>query len=418
MHTIACPHCHAEFSLEDAGYADILNQVRTREFESEVAQRLAAAELVKQADLKAMEAEAALRLQRSVAEKSAEIERLTAQLRATSELNETSRTLAVCEAVNAVEKERDELRHALEASRKDKELAVANLEAQHRLELDAREGAIRQRDDEIARLADFKARLSTKMVGESLEQHCEIEFNRLRAAAFPNAYFEKDNDATAGSKGDYIFREADAAGTEIVSIMFEMKNEADTTATRHRNEDFLKELDRDRNEKGCEYAVLVSMLELDSDLYNGGIVDVSHRYPKMYVIRPQFFIPLITLLRNAALGSLQYKRELAEVKAQNIDITRFEENLETFKTAFARNYRLASERFGEAITEIDKAIARLTKVKEALLGSENHLRLANQKAEDVTIKRLTRGNPTMAAKFTEVRDGRLQVAAVVAEDEF
>ena len=265
------------------------------------------------------------------------------------------------------------------------------------------ETQIKDRDDMIERLRDMKAKLSTKMVGETLEQHCETEFNRIRATAFPRAYFEKDNDARGGSKGDYIFRDTSEDGTEVVSIMFEMKNENDTTATKKKNEDFLKELDRDRTEKGCEYAVLVSLLEPESELYNSGIVDVFHRYPKMYVVRPQFFIPIITLLRNAAMKSLAYKSELALVKAQNLDITRFETQLEDFKTAFGRNWRLASEGFAEAVRRIDEAIKDLEKTKEALYKSANNLRLANDKAEDLTIKRLTRGNPTMKAKFDEAR---------------
>ncbi|MBN2786311.1 MAG: DUF2130 domain-containing protein, partial [Pontiellaceae bacterium] len=269
---------------------------------------------------------------------------------------------------------------------------------------DKYETQIKDRDDAIERLRDMKARLSTKMVGETLEQHCETEFNRIRATAFPRAYFEKDNDASTGSKGDYIFRDSDEAGTEIVSIMFEMKNENDGTATKKKNEDFLKELDKDRAEKGCEYAVLVSMLEPDSELYNTGIVDVFHRYPKMYVVRPQFFIPIITLLRNASMKSLEYKSELALVKAQNIDVTHFEDDLETFKSGFARNYDLASRKFKTAIDEIDKTITHLQKTKEALLGSENNLRLANNKAQDVTVKKLTRNNPTMAAKFEGLKE--------------
>jgi hypothetical protein len=268
------------------------------------------------------------------------------------------------------------------------------------------ETQIKDRDDAIERLRDMKARLSTKMVGETLEQHCETEFNRLRATAFQKAYFEKDNDAKGGSKGDYIFRDLDDAGTEIVSIMFEMKNENDATATKKKNEEFLKELDKDRTEKGCEYAVLVSLLERESELYNTGIVDVSHRYDKMYVVRPQFFIPIITLLRNAAKNSMAYKTELALVKSQNIDITNFETNLETFKSAFSRNYDLASNHFKKAIEEIDKSIDHLQKTRSALLGSENNLRLANEKAQDVTIKKLTRGNPTMAAKFAVIVDPR------------
>jgi hypothetical protein len=264
------------------------------------------------------------------------------------------------------------------------------------------ETQIKDRDDMIERLRDMKARLSTKMVGETLEQHCETEFNRIRATAFPRAYFEKDNDARSGSKGDYIFRDLNESDTEIVSIMFEMKNESDETATKKKNEDFLKELDKDRAEKGCEYAVLVSLLEPDSELYNTGIVDMFHRYPKMYIVRPQFFIPIITLLRNAAMNALQYKSELALVKAQNIDITNFETQLDTFKTAFGKNYDLASKRFHTAIDEIDKSIDHLQKTKEALLGTDRNLRLANDKAQDVTIKKLTRGNPTMAVKFAEL----------------
>ena len=260
---------------------------------------------------------------------------------------------------------------------------------------------IKDRDAEIERLRDFKAKLSTKMVGETLEIHCQTEFDRIRATAFPRAYFEKDNDSRSGSKGDYIFRDSDESGTEFISVMFEMKNESDATASKKKNEDFFKELDKDRNEKGCEYAVLVSLLEPDSELYNTGIVDVSHRYPKMYVVRPQFFIPIITLLRNAAQNSLQYKTELALVKAQNIDVANFEDELESFKAGFAKNYDLASRKFTDAIEEIDKAIDRLGKVKDALLGSERNLRLANDKAQDVTIKKLTKNDPTMAAKFEE-----------------
>lgn len=284
-------------------------------------------------------------------------------------------------------------------------LAREELEKHHSVQSlkDKYETQIKDRDDAIERLKDMKVRLSTKMVGETLERHCEIEFNRIRAMAFPKAYFEKDNDARNGSKGDYIFRDSDESGNEIVSIMFEMKNESDETTTKKRNEDFLKELDKDRNEKSCEYAVLVSLLEPDSELYNSGIVDVSHRFLKMYVVRPQFFLPIITLLRNAAMNSLKYKSELALVKAQNIDITNFETNLEIFKSGFARNYDLASNSFKKAIEEIDKSIDHLQKTKDALLGTDRNLRLANDKAQDVTIKKLTRGNPTMAAKFAEIK---------------
>jgi hypothetical protein len=309
--------------------------------------------------------------------------------------NEVAQKLAITEAVSEVEKERAELKNGLEQAKLEKQLAEKSLK-------DKYETQIKDRDDAIERLRDMKARLSTKMVGETLEQHCDTEFNRIRATAFPRAYFEKDNDARTGSKGDYIFRDSDEAGTEIVSIMFEMKNESDTTATKKKNEDFLKELDKDRTEKGCEYAVLVSLLEPDSELYNTGIVDVFHRYPKMYIVRPQFFLPIITLLRNAAMKSLEYKTELALVKEQNVDITNFENDLDKFKTAFAKNYDLASRKFQTAIDEIDKSIDHLQKTKDSLLGTDRNLRLANNKAQDVTIKKLTRRNPTMAAKFEEL----------------
>jgi hypothetical protein len=392
MHEIICPHCGKAFKIDEAGYADILKQVRDREFEQQLHQRLELAERDKRNALELAQMRAAAELQKAAAAKDAEVQRLKAQLDAI----EMAKKLAINEAVHAVEKERDELRSSLKQAALQKQLAEQSLK-------DKYETQIKDRDDAIERLRDMKARLSTKMVGETLEQHCETEFNRIRATAFPRAYFEKDNDARSGSKGDYIFRDLDEAGTEIVSIMFEMKNENDRTATRNRNEDFLKELDKDRNEKGCEYAVLVSLLEPDSELYNTGIVDVFHRYPKMYVVRPQFFLPIITLLRNAAMNSLKYKTELALVRAQNVDITNFENELETFKTAFAKNYDLASRRFQTAIEEIDKSIDHLQKTKEALLGTDRNLRLANDKAQDVTIKKLTRSNPTMAAKFNELK---------------
>jgi hypothetical protein len=330
-------------------------------------------------------------LQQAAATKDREIERLKANLTNI----ETEQKLAIIEAVNTVERERDEFKSNLEKAQLEKQLAEKSLK-------DKYETQIKDRDDAIERLRDMKARLSTKMVGETLEQHCETEFNRIRATAFTRAYFEKDNDARAGSKGDYIFRDSDETGTETVSIMFEMKNESDTTASKKKNEDFLKELDKDRNEKGCEYAILVSLLEPDNELYNTGIVDVSHRYQKMYVVRPQFFIPIITLLRNAAQNSLKYKTELALVKEQHIDITNFEKKLDSFKTDFAGNYERASKKFKTAIDEIDKTIDHLNKTKEALLSSENNLRLANNKADDLTVKKLTRGNPTMATKFAEL----------------
>jgi len=462
MHEIICPHCSKAFKVDETGYADILKQVRDTEFEEQLHERLELAErekmnaieLVKsqmsvqlQSDQAAKDmviqdlkgkidaSQAALKLavteaknevekerdalmnqlaqlrqekvsaiqlaeakllselQKSQAEKDAEIQELKARL----EKTEVSKELAITQAVMIIEKERDELKSGLAQVSLEKQLSESALK-------DKYETQIKDRDDAIERLKDMKARLSTKMVGETLEQHCEIEFNRARSMAFPRAYFEKDNDARTGSKGDYIFRDFDDADIEIVSIMFEMKNESDKTATKSKNEDFLKELDKDRNEKKCEYAVLVSLLEPDNELYNTGIVDVFHRYPKMYVVRPQFFLPLITLLRNAAMNSLQYKSELALIKEQNIDITNFENELESFKNAFGRNYELASKKFQTAIDEIDKSIDHLQKTRDALLGTDRNLRLANDKAQEVSIKKLTRGNPTMAAKFNEIEE--------------
>ncbi|MFZ1181521.1 MAG: DUF2130 domain-containing protein [Herbaspirillum sp.] len=393
MHDIICPHCGKAFKVDEAGYANILKQVRNSEFDKQLHERLELAERDKRNAVELAQMKVAGDMQKTAAARDAEIQELRAKLDA----GEIARKLAVAEAVNMVEKERDELKNGLTQAKLEKQLAEQSLK-------DKYETQIKDRDDAIERLRDMKARLSTKMIGETLEQHCETEFNRIRATAFPRAYFEKDNDARTGSKGDYLFRDADEAGTEIVSIMFEMKNESERTATKNRNEDFLKELDKDRTEKGCEYAVLVSLLEPDSELYNTGIVDVFHRYPKMYVVRPQFFITIITLLRNAAMHSLKYKSELALVKAQNIDITNFETELETFKSAFAKNYDLASRRFQTAIDEIDKSIEHLQKTKEALLGTDRNLRLANDKAQDVTLKKLTRGNPTMAARFAELGD--------------
>ena len=461
MHEIICPHCQKAFKIDEAGYADILKQVRNTEFEQELHERLELAERDKAAAVELARTKVESESQRIAATKDAEIVDLRAKLDASA----VAQKLAVTEALSALEKERDTLANDLKQARHDKHTAAQLAEAKlvnelqasaatkdreiqelkaridasdvaKKLEItqavsvvererdefkgdlerarlekqlaeqalkDRYETQIKDRDDAIERLRDLKARLSTKMVGETLEQHCETEFNRIRATAFPRAYFEKDNDARTGSKGDFVFRDRDEADIEIVSIMFEMKNESDETATKKKNEDFLKELDRDRNEKGCEYAVLVSLLEPESELYNTGIVDVSHRYPKMYVVRPQFFIPIITLLRNAALNSLKFKSELALVKAQNIDITNFEKQIDEFKTAFGRNWRLASGGFVEAIKRIDEAIRDLEKTKEALHKSANNLRLANDKAEDLTIKRLTRGNPTMAAKFAELK---------------
>ncbi|AEK57079.1 DUF2130 domain-containing protein [Acidithiobacillus caldus] len=428
MPEIVCPHCHTAFQVDESGYAEILRQVRDKEFNKQVTERLALAEHDKETALQLARAQWEQERQQSVADKEAVIARLQAQIASLSELSEakllnqlqrvaaekdaeiqklqaqvqahdTSKALAIRESIESVQQERDALRAALDRAALEKELAEKALIEKYQTQ-------IRDRDEAIERLRDMKARLSTKMLGETLEQHCEVTFNQIRATAFPNAYFEKDTDARTGSKGDYIFRDFDhtdpANPIEIVSIMFEMKNEADTTTTKKRNEDFFKELDKDRTEKGCEYAVLVSLLESDNELYNTGIVDVSHRYPKMYVIRPQFFLPMITLLRNAALNSLRYRQELALVKAQNIDITNFEAELEGFKDAFAKNYDLAARRFQTAIDEIDKSIDHLQKTKDALLGADRNLRLANDKAQNVTIKRLTRGNPTMKAKFDEL----------------
>ncbi|MDO9234744.1 MAG: DUF2130 domain-containing protein [Aquabacterium sp.] len=394
MHEIICPHCAKAFKIDEAGYADILKQVRDSDFDKQLHERLALAEQDKRNAVELVQMKVASESQRLTAAKDAEIQQLKARLDATK----VEQKLAVNEAVSVIEKERDKLQSGLDRAALEKRLAETALK-------DKYETQIKDRDDAIERLRDMKARLSTKMVGETLEQHCETEFNRIRATAFPRAYFEKDNDARSGSKGDYIFRDADESDMEIVSIMFEMKNESDRTATKNKNEDFLKELDKDRIEKGCEYAVLVSLIEPDSELYNTGIVDVFHRYPKMYVVRPQFFLPMITLLRNAAMNSLKYKSELARVREQSIDITNFETDLEAFKTAFSKNYDLASRRFQTAIDEIDKSIDHLQKTKEALLGTDRNLRLANDKAQDVTIKKLTRGNATMAAKFAELKDG-------------
>jgi len=394
MHDLICPHCSKAFKIDESGYADIMKQIRDREFDAELQKRLALAEQDKRTAIELVKAQLSQALAREAAQKDQLIERLKAQIGS----HDLSQKLAINEAIQSMASERDRLAVKLEQSKVEKQLAEAALK-------DKYETQLKDRDEAIERLRDMKARLSSKMLGETLEQHCENEFNRLRASAFPNAYFEKDNDARGGSKGDYVFRELDPDGLEIVSIMFEMKNESDRSASKNRNEDFFKELDKDRQEKSCEYAVLVSMLEPESDLYNSGIVDVSHRYPKMYVIRPQFFIPIITLLRNASQKSMIFKRELAGMKAQNIDITHFEAELDSFKTGFAKNYDLASRRFQTAIDEIDKSIDHLQKTKEALLGTDRNLRLANDKAQDVSIKKLTRGNPTMAAKFKALRSG-------------
>lgn len=432
MNEIICPHCHKAFKVDEAGYADILKQVRDHQFEEELQNRLTLAEKDKQSAIQIAEAkvrealqeqltqketaiaklksDAAVELAQKLAQNEAEVAQLKAentneltQLKAQLDNAEVAKKLAITEAVQKIEKERDNLLNEVKTKELEKENIENSLKQQFQTELKNKDEIIKIKDEEIAFRKDMKAKLSTKMIGETLEQHCETEFNKLRATAFQNAYFEKDNDARSGSKGDFIYKETDEAGNEIISIMFEMKNEGDETATKKKNEDFFKELDKDRNEKKCEYAVLVTMLEAESEYYNTGIVDVSHKYPKMYVVRPQFFIPIITLLRNAAMNSLKYKAELALVRNQNIDITNFEEKINQFKEGFARNYDLASRKFQTAIDEIDKTIIHLQKTKEALLSSDNNLRLANQKAEDLTIKKLTHGNPTMKAKFDELK---------------
>lgn len=501
MNEIICPHCKKAFKVDEAGFAEIVKQVRDKQFDEELHKRLKIAENEKESAVRLAEANLKNALAKDIAEK----EKLIAEMKAKSEFElaemkakienaENEKKITVTEAIKRIEKERDELVNDLrnkevekenalklkeselknllqeELSKKDKEILelrakkeleltetltkkeseiaemkskiesieiekklaineavqkvikerdslandlktkelekenqVNNLKQQYTAELQSKDAIIKYKDDEIARVKDMKLKLSTKMLGETLEQHCETEFNKLRATAFQKAYFEKDNDSKSGSKGDYIYRETDDDGNEIISIMFEMKNEGDETATKKKNEDFLKELDKDRNEKKCEYAVLVSLLETESEFYNTGIVDVSHKFKKMYVVRPQFFIPIITLLRNAAMNSMKYKSELALVKSQNIDITNFEEKMNKFKEGFARNYDLASRKFKDAIDGIDKTIRELQKTKDALLSSENNLRLANEKTEDLTIKKLTHGNPTMKAKFDELK---------------
>ena len=435
MHEIKCPHCHTAFTINEASYADILNQVRTQEFQAEVHERLAQAQAQAKSELAAQQAQDKQQYSQTLAQKEAQIAELAHQLAnhekdnqlalanlsgsLKSELAEKARQitelqaqnqalaqrmtlereLAIREALAAKERELTELAAQLQLRDSQNQLAQNALRERYEIQL-------KHKDEEVAFYKDFKARQSTKMVGESLEAHCETEFNRLRAVAFPQAQFSKDNNAATGSKGDYIYREHDAAGNEIVSIMFEMKNENDETATKKKNEHFFKELDKDRREKNCEYAILVSLLESDSELYNGGIVDVSHAYPKMYVVRPQFFIPIISLLRNAGLNALKYKQEVAAMREQHIDITNFENELDDFREKFGRNYRLASEKFQAAIKHIDDTIRHLEKTKADLLGAENNLRLANNKAEELTVKKLTRKNPTMKAKFDALKNNQ------------
>ncbi|MFY7732389.1 MAG: DUF2130 domain-containing protein [Bacteroidia bacterium] len=478
MNEIICPNCQKAFKVDEAGFADIVKQVRDSKFDEELQNRLNLAEKEKESAIKLVEAnlknslqielsnkekeialikannekllseqlsekenmlillnaklqnaesekkhsvaEAIQKLEKEkdekdreifqlkanselkLSEKLAEKETLVAEMTSKLEKAEIEKKLLVTEAIQKIEKERDELANNVRLKETEKQLLEKSLSEKFTAELKAKDDIIKHKDEEIALRKDMKLKLSTKMLGETLEQHCEIEFNKLRATAFQKAYFEKDNDSKSGSKGDYIYKENDDLGNEIISIMFEMKNEGDETATKKKNEDFLKELDKDRIEKKCEYAVLVSLLEADNELYNGGIFDVSHKYEKMYIIRPQFFIPIITLLRNAAMNSMKAKAELAIVKSQNIDITNFEENINAFKQGFAKNYDLASRQFKTAIDEIDKTMDHLQKTKDALLSSVNNLRLANNKAEDLTIKKLTRGNPTMTAKFEEL----------------
>ena len=429
MQEIKCPKCGEVFQVDESGYSAIVQQVRDKEFSKELKSREAQFELEKDNAVQL----AKLAIEKDLSEKLIQKDSEIAKLKADITTEQISKKSEISETIAQKDKEIVELKNKLASFDKDKELELTKLVNKMNTELsekdtciaklnnekeltqkesqlkeqslkDQYEEKLRFKDEEIARYKDFKAKLSTKMVGESLEQHCEIEFNKLRATGFQRAYFEKDNDAKTGSKGDYIYRESDPEGGEFISIMFEMKNEMDSTSTKKKNEDFLKELDKDRREKKCEYAVLVSLLEPENELYNSGLVDMSHRYPKMYVIRPQFFIPIITLLRNASLNSLEYRKELAVIKAQNIDVSNFEAQMNDFKEKFAKNYELASRKFKTAIEEIDKTIDHLQKTKEALLSSENNLRLANSKAEDLTIKRLTRNNPTMEAKFAELNN--------------
>lgn len=467
MSEIKCPHCGTAFTIDEASYADILSQVRTKEFNEEIHEKLEQIKIQHKSDLELLEEKTKNNFDKTIRDKEKEILELTSKIENSDKEKELAINIAenkikdklveqekkilelesrnkeifaekenaVKEALYKKEKEILELQNKIdnfdiekellkkdlenkkieEIANKEKELEkisskVELKEKEYELEKESikqnYEIQLKQKEDEIAFYKDFKAKQSTKMIGESLEQHCEIEFNRLRMTAFPNAIFGKDNDVKTGSKGDYIYKELDENGVEIISIMFEMKNEGDETATKKKNEHFFKELDKDRREKNCEYAILVSMLEADNELYNNGIVDVSYEYNKMYVIRPQFFIPIITLLRNAALNSLKYKQEVALMREQNIDITNFEEDLNRFKEGFAKNYELASRKFKTAIDEIDKTISHLQKTKEALLSSENNLRLANNKADDLSVKKLTRKNPTMKARFEELKNNK------------
>lgn len=427
MNEIKCPNCGTVFKIDENEYQSIVKQIRDKEFEKEITLRDKQHELDKENSIKLHEAELEKEYTEKLNEKNSEIKDLKNRLDNNSLEIKSKLDKDYTERLTDKDKEITELKNKISLMKAHEELNLKNAVSEKEKEIDnlnnkleigknefllkekslveSYEEKIKNKDEQIAYYKDFKARQSTKMIGESLEQHCNNEFNKIRPI-FKNVYFEKDNDARTGSKGDFIFRESDDDGTEVISIMFEMKNEADETASKHKNEDFFKELDKDRREKNCEYAVLVSLLEIDNDYYNTGIVDVSHKYPKMYVIRPQFFIPIITLLRGAAMNSLSYKKELEIVQNQNIDISHFEENMNNFKEGFARNYRLASDKFKKAIDEIDKTIDHLQKTKEALLSSENNLRLANNKAEDLTIKKLTHGSETMAKMFDELKENK------------
>lgn len=420
--SVKCPNCKEVFKVDDSVYTDIVKQVRDQQFQDELNNRLESANKEKQTALQLKESELNIAFQQQLAQKQSEIEALKhkskselvdevskkerqiQELQSKIDKAETEKKLELQQAVNEIEKQKDQLENDIKLKEAEKVNLEKSLKEDFRRELDHVAKDLKLKDDEIERLKDYKQKLSTKMTGETLELHCENEFNKLRATAFQNAYFEKDNDATQGTKGDYIYKEEDANENEIISIMFEMKNENDHTATKKKNEDFFAKLDKDRKAKGCEYAVLVSMLESDNELYNTGIVDVSYKYEKMYVVRPQFFIPIITLLRNAGMKSLEYKTELSVIRNQNVDITSFEDKINDFKTGFARNYDLASRQFGDAIKEIDKTMTHLQKTKDALLSSVNNLRLANNKAEDLTIKKLTQGNPTMKQKFDNLNN--------------
>tara|TARA_B110000503_G_scaffold106243_1_gene158632 strand:- start:358 stop:1626 length:1269 start_codon:yes stop_codon:yes gene_type:complete len=421
MNKLTCPNCKTPFEVDEQGYSSLVKQVRDDQFEKELNRVELAADKDKSSAVEKAVMELKQDSQKAISDKNLEIERLKAtaeaevikvqsslkneivELKGKIENAETKKELEISEKMKGVDSEILKLKSALDNKDLQFDLEKKNLEKNHLLDLQAKDKLIEMKEDEVERYKDFKQRQSTKMIGESLEQHCETQFNRLRSTAFPTAYFEKDNDASSGSKGDYIFREVDENGVELISIMFEMKNEGDETATKKKNEDFFKELDKDRNQKNCEYAILVSMLEADNEVYNEGIVDVSHRFDKMYVIRPQFFIPLISLLRNSARNAMTYKQELQTVRNQNIDVANFESEMDAFKDAFGRNYDIASRKFKNAVDEIDKTISHLNKVKENLLASENQLRLANNKAEDLTINKLTKNSPSLKEKFKELK---------------